>query len=109
MFPPPRGILIGGKQNDIPPIGFLQCVHKRCPPSEILTGGGTQKEVPPVGFLREGTQKMSPSLVFDEGENVPLVTHWVVYHYGDTTPDRCLECNRLTILTAHFKIKFYVF
>ena len=27
----------------------------------------------------------------------------------DTTPDRCLECNRLTILTAHCENKCYVF
>ena len=27
----------------------------------------------------------------------------------DTTPDRCLECNRLTILTAHCLNKCYVF
>ena len=54
---------------------------KRCPPRGIFTRG-TQKDVAPAGFLREGTQKMSPSLVFDEGENVPLVTHWVVYHYA---------------------------
>ena len=70
----------GGTQKDVPPWNFYGRDKKRCPPRGIFTGG-TQNYVPPVGFLRGEHKKMSPPLVFDGGENVPPVTHWVVYRY----------------------------
>ena len=60
-------------------------------------------KVPLRGVFKKQTKNRN-----ETGSNLSLGTRLTVLskrlgskRFCDTTPDRCLECNRLTILTAH--------